>query len=108
MLAYGFWISLANDCLFVVYGAWLEQAFLASIVTLGFSTIAIGSAELLGESTTALFGDKIGLKRATAIGLVITAIAYFFLPIIGRIYNQPVFNEDSEFGHFGFMLSRKW
>jgi predicted MFS family arabinose efflux permease len=84
MLAYGFWISLANDCLFVVYGAWLEQAFLASIVTLGFSTIAIGSAELLGESTTALFGDKIGLKRATAIGLIITAIAYFFLPIIGR------------------------
>ena len=84
MLAYGFWISLANDSLFVVYGAWFEQAFLASIMTLGFSTVAIGSAELLGESMTALFSDRLGLKRAVVTGLLITSVAYLVLPHIGQ------------------------
>ena len=84
MLAFGFWISLANDSLFVVYGAWFEQAFLVSIVTLGFSTVAIGCAELLGESLTALFADRIELKRSIVIGLSLTVCAYILLPIIGR------------------------
>ena len=84
MLAYAFWISLANDCLFVVYGAWFEQAFLASVVTIGFSTIAIGSAELLGESLTTLFADRIGLKRSVLLGLSLAVCAYFLLPLIGR------------------------
>jgi predicted MFS family arabinose efflux permease len=83
MLAYGFWISLANDNLFVVYGAWFERDFLASIMTLGFSTIAIGSAELLGESMTALFADRLGLKKAVAGGLVFTSATYLLLPLIG-------------------------
>lgn len=84
MLLFGFWISVANDSLFVVYGAWFEHAFAVSIVTLGFSTIAIGSAELLGESLTALFSDRIGLKRSVIIGLVLSMIAYLLLPLIGQ------------------------
>ena len=84
MLAFGFWISLANDSLFVAYGAWFEQAFLVSIVTLGFSTVAIGCAELLGESLTAIFADRIELKRSIVIGLGLTVCAYVLLPIIGR------------------------
>jgi predicted MFS family arabinose efflux permease len=84
MLAFGFWISIANDCLFVVYGAWFEQDFLVSIVTLGFSTVAIGSAELLGESMTALFSDRLGLKRSLMIGLCLAICAYILLPFIGR------------------------
>jgi len=84
MLTFGFWISLANDSLFVAYGAWFEQAFLVSIVTLGFSTVAIGCAELLGESLTAIFADRIELKRSIVIGLGLTVCAYVLLPIIGR------------------------
>jgi len=84
MLAFGFWISLANDSLFVVYGAWFEQAFLVSVVTLGFSTVAIGSAELLGESITALFADQIGLKRTIVIGIGFAVCAYILLPLIGQ------------------------
>ena len=84
MLLFGFWISLANDCLFVTYGAWFETAFLVSIVTLGFSTVAIGGAELLGESITALLADKIGLKRTIIISLTLAIFAYLFLPVIGR------------------------
>jgi len=83
MLAFGFWISIANDSLFVVYGAWFEQDFQVSIVTLGFSTVAIGAAELLGESLTAFFADRLGLKRAIILGLCFAICAYLLLPLIG-------------------------
>ena len=80
MLSFGFWISIANDSLFVVYGAWLEQDFQVSITTLGFSTVAIGAAELLGESMTAFFADRLGLKKAIIIGLCLAMTAYLILP----------------------------
>ena len=80
MLAFGFWISIANDSLFVVYGFWLEQDFHVSIATLGFSTVAIGAAELLGESLTAIFADRLGLKRAIILGLCLAMTAYLLLP----------------------------
>lgn len=83
MLAFGFWISLANDNLFVIYGAWFERDFNVSLVSLGFSTVAIGSAELLGEFLTATFADKLGLKKAIIIGLLFATLAYFLLPFLG-------------------------
>jgi predicted MFS family arabinose efflux permease len=79
MLAFAFWVSIANDSLFVVYGAWLEQDFQVGITTLGFSTVAIGAAELLGESMTALFADRMGLKKTIIIGLCLTMTAYMTL-----------------------------
>ena len=84
MLAFGFLISVANDCLFVVYGAWFEQDFNVSIIALGFSTVAIGSAELLGESMTALFSDRLGLKKAIILGPLMSITAYLLLPLIGQ------------------------
>lgn len=84
MLLFGFFISLANDSLFVVYGAWFEQAFRTSVATLGFSTIAIGAAELLGEAVTAFYADRIGAKRAVVLGLSLVIFAYLLLPLIGR------------------------
>ena len=84
MLAFGFWISIANDSLFVVYGAWFEDSFLVSLTTLGFSTVAIGAAEFLGESMTAVFADRLGLKKATILGLCLAMLAYLLLPFIGR------------------------
>lgn len=83
MLAFGFWISLANDNLFVVYGAWFENDFNVSLISLGLSTIAIGSAELAGEFLTTAFADRIGLKRAIVCGLVLAVIAYLLLPLMG-------------------------
>jgi len=84
MLLFGFWISIANDSLFVVYGVWFEQAFFTGIAALGFSTVAIGAAELLGESMTAVFADRLGLKRAMILGLCLAILAYLALPFIGR------------------------
>jgi predicted MFS family arabinose efflux permease len=84
MLLFGFLVSAANDCLFVVYGAWFEQDFNVSIVALGFSTVAIGLAELLGESMTALFADRLGMKRAIILGPLMAISAYVLLPFIGK------------------------
>ncbi len=83
MLLFGFWISLANDALFVIYGVWFENAFAVSLVTLGFSTIAIGGAELLGELSTAFFSDKVGPQKMISICMGILITAYVMLPIIG-------------------------
>ncbi|PIE64128.1 MAG: MFS transporter [Desulfobacterales bacterium] len=83
MLLFGFWISLANDALFVIYGVWFENAFAVSLVTLGFSTIAIGGAELLGELSTAFFSDRVGPKRMICICMGILIAAYLLLPVIG-------------------------
>ncbi|MGW8195592.1 MAG: MFS transporter [Desulforhopalus sp.] len=84
MLAFGFWISLANDSLFVVYGAWFEKEFLVSVVTLGLSTVAIGAAELAGESMTAFFSDRLGLKKSIVGGLFLAMLAYLLLPFVGK------------------------
>jgi predicted MFS family arabinose efflux permease len=81
-LGYAFWVSVANDNLFVVYGAWLEHSFDISIVALGFGTGIIGLAELCGEGITAFFSDRLGLKRSVKIGLILTVVNYLLLPWI--------------------------
>jgi predicted MFS family arabinose efflux permease len=84
MMGFAFWMSMANDNLFVVYGAWLERDFGVGLLALGLSTSVIGAAELTGESGTALWSDRIGIKRAVAIGLILAVVAYAVLPLIGR------------------------
>ncbi len=73
--------NCANDGLFVVYGAWLEQTFSMGILGLGAATSVIGAAELGGEVGSALFGDRIGLKRAVFFGLFLCVAAYLVLPL---------------------------
>ena len=83
-LFYSFWIMMANDNLFVVYGAWLENQFGLSIVALGLGTAVIGIAELAGESFTATLADRLGLKRALIGGLAACLICYGILPFLGQ------------------------
>ncbi len=82
MMGFGFLLSLANDNVFVIYGAWLEQDFNIGIVALGLSTGIIGAAELTGESLTVFLGDRIGLKRAMIIGSGIATLGYLLLPLL--------------------------
>jgi len=79
-LGYAFFISAANDNLFVIYGAWLEKDFGLGIVALGMGTSVIGVAELLGEGITAAASDRMGLKRAVFTGLCLCSLSYFALP----------------------------
>jgi predicted MFS family arabinose efflux permease len=84
VLGYSVCFSMANDSLFVVYGAWLERDFALPLEALGSATIAIGAAELLAEALTAFLSDRIGLARATVGGVVLTAAAYLVLPVAAQ------------------------
>jgi len=80
-LLFGFFVSVANDNLFVVYGAWLEQSFQLSVIALGVGTSVIGMAEFLGEILTASLADRFGLKRSVLTGLLLSSLGYGILPL---------------------------
>lgn len=79
-LGFALLFGIANDNLFVVYGAWLEESFNLSIVALGMGTSIIGIAELSGEIMTASFADRLGLKRSIIIGIILSVLCYAILP----------------------------
>ncbi len=82
ILSFVFFMSLANDNLFVIYGAWLEQSYNLSLAAIGFGTILIGISEVLGEGFTVFFSDRIGLKKTIIIGVSLCACSYFLLPAL--------------------------
>jgi DHA1 family inner membrane transport protein len=84
VIGFAFFVSLANDNLFVVYGAWLEKSFSLSIVALGIGTSVIGIAELLGEGLTAAIADRFGLRRSIVLGLLFCTFFYGVLPFIAK------------------------
>jgi len=88
VLGYSVCFAMANDTLFVVYGAWLERDFHLPLAQLSVATIAIGAAELSAEVMTALLADRIGLVRAAVGGVAVTAAAYLLLPPAAR--NLPL------------------
>ncbi|BBO87378.1 MFS transporter [Desulfosarcina ovata] len=79
-MGYAFFVSAANDNLFVVYGAWLERSFGLGLVALGLGTSLIGMAELVGEGLTAMAADRIGVKRSVFTGVSLSMAGYFLLP----------------------------
>jgi predicted MFS family arabinose efflux permease len=79
IIGFGFFICVANDNLFIVFGAWMESSFGLGLASLGFAAGIIGAAELMGEGVTILIADRLGLKRATIIGAILTTIAYLLL-----------------------------
>jgi predicted MFS family arabinose efflux permease len=103
-IVFVFLISVANDNLFVVYGAWLEKTFGLSIVALGLGTSTIGVAELLGETMTATLADRFGLKRSVMIGLTICIISYMILPFLARTISTALLGLFLVFITFEFMI----
>lgn len=88
VLSFVFFMSLGNDNLFVIYGAWLEKSYDLSLAAIGFGTLFIGFSEVLGEGFTVFFSDRIGLKKTIIAGLILCALSYFILPVldIGLFY----------------------
>lgn len=103
-LFYSFLVSAANDNLFVVYGAWLENRFSLSIVALGFGTVAIGIAELTGETMTAALADRLGLKRSLLGGLMVCIICYGILPYLAQTLCLALVGLFLIFLSFEFMI----
>ena len=103
-MGFAFFASVANDNLFVVYGAWIEQAFSLSVVALGLGTGVIGIAELLGETLTATLSDRLGLKRSVIAGLVLSTACYAILPFCGRTISLALAGLFLTFITFEFMI----
>jgi predicted MFS family arabinose efflux permease len=68
---------------FVTYSTWLEGQFALGVVALGAGTSVIGVAELGGEGLTALFADRLGLRRAVLLGGFFSVLSYLILPLLG-------------------------
>jgi predicted MFS family arabinose efflux permease len=80
MLLLAFLVSMANDCIFVIYGAWLEQQFHLSVTQLGLGSSVIGIAELCGEFMTVGLADRMGKPRALFLGIGLSMAGYLVLP----------------------------
>jgi predicted MFS family arabinose efflux permease len=76
--------TAANEVITLVYGVWVEHSFSLSITSLGATALAIGFSELGGETLVTAFTDKIGKRKALAIGLVSNCLATLALPVFGR------------------------
>ena len=76
--------TAANETITLVYGVWVEQAFALSIASLGATALVIGISELGGETLVTIFTDKIGKRKALAIGIIGNCFATLALPIFGR------------------------
>ena len=83
-IAFAFFTSAANDCFFVTYGLWMEDTFNLTTLSIGLTTAIIGAAELSGEFMTAGLSDRIGLKKSTFIGGLISAASYLMIPASGN------------------------
>ena len=71
---------LANENVFIVYGAWLETRFGLTVTALGLASIVISLAELAAEGAAAGLVDRIGKRRAVLGGLLLNVLAYLVLP----------------------------
>ncbi len=68
--------SGAAEVMFVVMGAWLEDAFGLSLLGLGGLATLVALAELGGEGSTVGFADRIGKRTAVAAGVAISAVGF--------------------------------
>lgn len=82
-LAVGLLISSANEAINIVYGAWLHSRFALPVTFLGVTAIVIGAAELSGEGFVATLTDRIGKRRAIALGLTLNIAASLAMPYLG-------------------------
>lgn len=83
-LAVGLLISSANELVNIVFGVWLEGGFGLQVAALGAASAVIGVAELSGEGLVASLADRLGKRRAVAIGILANAAACLALVPLGR------------------------
>jgi predicted MFS family arabinose efflux permease len=77
-------IMMAHELLFVVYGTWMESSFGLSLGGLGLATAAVGAGELLGELGAGGLVDRLGKRRAIALGLALTTLCYLVWPLTAQ------------------------
>ncbi len=103
-LLFFFFLGIANDNIFVVYAFWLEDTYGLGLVALGLGTSVIGAAEVLGEVGTALFSDRIGLRRAVVIGVIGSIFSFILLPFLNISLNLALVSLFIVFLTFEFTI----
>ena len=83
VMAFAFVGAGANEMVNIVYGAWMESAFGLQVVALGLATAVIGVAELGGEVLVATITDRLGKRRAAALGISVNALVCLGLSTFG-------------------------
>jgi predicted MFS family arabinose efflux permease len=83
-LLISFLLMIANENVFVVYGAWMESEFGLTVTALGLASMVIAAAELAAETSSAGLVDRLGKRRAVIGGLALGAFAYLLLPTLAR------------------------
>lgn len=82
-------LTLANEIPFIVYGAWLEDAFGLALGAVGLVSIIVGVSEATAELGATLFTDKLGKRRSVVLGLLVLAAALVALPFLSRLGVVP-------------------
>lgn len=83
-LAIGMLASAANESVNIVFGVWLEAAFSLRVAALGLAAAVIGLAELSGEGLVVTVTDRLGKRRAVALGLTANIAAAALLTVLAR------------------------
>ena len=76
-------ILFANESLFIVYGAMMEERFGLALGALGVASIVVSLAELTGASAVVAFADRVGKRRSLIGGLLLNAVCFALLPFTG-------------------------
>jgi len=92
-------ITFANELVSIVFGVWLEDAFSLQIAALGAASIVIGVAEMGGEGLVIGVVDRLGKRRAVALGAGASVLSALALPALGSSV------EGSLLGLFLFYLT---
>ena len=75
---------IGNETINLVFGVWMENSFGLKIAALGAAALMIGVADLLGESLSAIWVDRLGKKRSVAIGVIINVISVVSLFLLDK------------------------
>jgi len=70
LLATSFFLVMALEAPFIIYGAWLETSFGLGISTLGLASIVIGLSEASAELGVTILTDRWGKRRSVVTGLL--------------------------------------
>jgi predicted MFS family arabinose efflux permease len=83
-LLVGICLSGGNELVSLIFGVWLEETFQVKIAALAAASAVIGLSELGGEGLVTAFVDRLGKRRAVALGLISNAAAALALLYLGR------------------------
>ncbi|GAB4435573.1 MAG: hypothetical protein Fur0044_32810 [Anaerolineae bacterium] len=74
------------DCFISVWGIWLSADYGLEAAALGLVATGIGLAELAGSGSSSLFIDRLGKRRGSGLGLLLSALILLLLPLTQAIF----------------------